>query len=91
MVTTAGGLTFLSGTLDYYVRGYDVRTGKKLWEARLPAGGQATPMTDANSSGRQYVLVTAVGMARWVRSRATGLSLTRCPSPRSIADESAPT
>jgi quinoprotein glucose dehydrogenase len=61
MVTTAGGVTFLSGTLDYYVRGYDVRTGKKLWEARLPAGGQATPMTYADSSGRQYLLVTAGG------------------------------
>ncbi|WP_448099085.1 glucose/quinate/shikimate family membrane-bound PQQ-dependent dehydrogenase [Luteibacter yeojuensis] len=61
MVTTAGGVTFLSGTLDYYVRGYDVRTGKKLWEARLPAGGQATPMTYADKDGRQYLLVTAGG------------------------------
>ncbi len=61
MVTTAGGVTFLSGTLDYYVRGYDVRTGKKLWESRLPAGGQATPMTYADSSGRQYLLVVAGG------------------------------
>ncbi|TCV92353.1 quinoprotein glucose dehydrogenase [Luteibacter rhizovicinus] len=61
MVTTAGGVTFLSGTLDYYVRGYDVRTGRKLWEARLPAGGQATPMTYADKNGKQYVLVTAGG------------------------------
>lgn len=61
MVTTAGGVTFLTGTLDYYVRGYDVRTGRKLWQARLPAGGQATPMTYADASGRQYLLVTAGG------------------------------
>ncbi|NII55955.1 glucose/quinate/shikimate family membrane-bound PQQ-dependent dehydrogenase [Lutibacter sp. SG786] len=61
MVTTAGGVTFLSGTLDNYIRGYDVRTGRKLWEARLPAGGQATPMTYADRSGRQYVLVSAGG------------------------------
>ncbi|MGF6495728.1 quinoprotein glucose dehydrogenase [Luteibacter sp. 621] len=61
MVTTAGGVTFLSGTLDDYVRAYDVRTGRKLWEARLPAGGQATPMSYADSTGRQYVLVVAGG------------------------------
>ncbi|MBB3227955.1 quinoprotein glucose dehydrogenase [Luteibacter sp. Sphag1AF] len=61
MVTTAGGVTFLSGTLDYYVRAYDVRTGKKLWEARLPAGGQATPMSYADKNGKQYILVTAGG------------------------------
>ncbi|MEX1829613.1 glucose/quinate/shikimate family membrane-bound PQQ-dependent dehydrogenase [Luteibacter sp. CQ10] len=61
MLTTAGGVTFLSGTLDNYIRGYDVRTGHKLWEARLPAGGQATPMSYADASGRQYVLVVAGG------------------------------
>ena len=26
-LVTAGGVAFLSGTLDYYVRGYDMRTG----------------------------------------------------------------
>jgi len=61
MVTTAGGVAFLSGTLDYYVRAYDVRTGDRLWQARLPAGGQATPMTYADSNGKQYLLVTAGG------------------------------
>ena len=61
MVTTAGGVAFLSGTLDYYLRAYDVRNGERLWEARLPAGGQATPMTYADSNGKQYVLVTAGG------------------------------
>ncbi|MDY1548984.1 glucose/quinate/shikimate family membrane-bound PQQ-dependent dehydrogenase [Luteibacter sahnii] len=61
MLTTAGGVTFLSGTLDDYIRGYDVRTGEKLWEARLPAGGQATPMSYSDASGRQYILVVAGG------------------------------
>ena len=42
---TAGGVAFLGGTLDYYVRAYDVTTGNQLWRDRLPAGGQATPMT----------------------------------------------
>jgi quinoprotein glucose dehydrogenase len=60
-VTTAGGVAFLSGTLDYYVRGYDVTTGEQLWQSRLPAGGQATPMTYAGADGRQYLLVVAGG------------------------------
>jgi len=59
--TTAGGVTFVSGTLDQYVRGYDVVTGEQLWESRLPAGGQATPMTYRGDDGRQYVVVTAGG------------------------------
>ncbi|MDH6167426.1 quinoprotein glucose dehydrogenase [Variovorax boronicumulans] len=60
-VMTAGGVAFLSGTLDQYVRGYDVGNGKELWRSRLPAGGQATPMTYRGRDGRQYVLVAAGG------------------------------
>lgn len=60
-VMTAGGVAFLSGTLDQYVRGYDVGNGKELWRSRLPAGGQATPMTYRGSDGRQFVLVAAGG------------------------------
>ena len=62
MVTTGGGVTFLSSTLDYYIRGYDVSNGKVIWKARLPAGGQATPMSYvSNKSGRQFVVVMAGG------------------------------
>ncbi|MBC5784064.1 membrane-bound PQQ-dependent dehydrogenase, glucose/quinate/shikimate family [Ramlibacter sp. USB13] len=60
-IVTAGGVAFLSGTLDYYVRGYDVATGEELWRSRLPAGGQATPMTYEGADGRQYLLVVAGG------------------------------
>ena len=60
-ILTAGGIAFLSGTLDYYVRAYDVTTGAQLWEDRLPAGGQATPMTYTGADGRQYLLVVAGG------------------------------
>lgn len=59
-IVTAGGVAFLSGTLDYYVRAYDVSNGKQLWEARLPAGGQATPST-YEANGRQYLVVVAGG------------------------------
>ncbi len=61
-IVTRGGLAFLSGTLDYFLRAYDVTSGRQLWESRLPAGGQATPMTYwSNASGRQFVIVVAGG------------------------------
>jgi quinoprotein glucose dehydrogenase len=61
-IMTAGGVAFMSGTLDYYIRAYDVATGKQLWEDRLPAGGQATPMTYMSAkSGRQFLIVVAGG------------------------------
>lgn len=59
--TTAGGVSFLSGTLDQYLRAYDVKNGKQLWEGRLPAGAQTTPMTYTGKDGKQYVLVMAGG------------------------------
>ena len=60
-IVTAGGVAFLSGTLDYFVRAYDLTSGAQLWQARLPAGGQATPMTYLGADGRQYLLVVAGG------------------------------
>jgi quinoprotein glucose dehydrogenase len=62
MATTGGGVAFLSSTLDYYIRGYDVRNGKVVWKARLPAGGQASPMSYvSDKTGKQYVVVMAGG------------------------------
>ena len=58
---TAGGIAFMSSTLDNYARAYDVTTGRQLWEARLPAGGQATPMSYEGADGRQYVVIVAGG------------------------------
>lgn len=60
-IVTAGGVAFLSGTLDDEVRAYDVTDGRELWHRDLPAGGQATPMTYRGSDGRQYLLVVAGG------------------------------
>ncbi|UUZ70028.1 glucose/quinate/shikimate family membrane-bound PQQ-dependent dehydrogenase [Polaromonas sp. P2-4] len=60
-IVTGGGVAFLSGTLDSYVRAYDMSNGKPLWQHRLPAGGQATPMTYTGADGRQYLLVIAGG------------------------------
>jgi len=59
-LVTAGGVTFLTSTLDYYIRAYDVSTGEQLWQDRLPAGGQSTPMSYA-LNGKQYVVTAAGG------------------------------
>lgn len=59
-IITGGDLVFIGATLDNYLRAIDVRTGKELWKGRLPAGGQATPMT-YEWQGRQYVVIAAGG------------------------------
>jgi quinoprotein glucose dehydrogenase len=59
-IITAGGVAFLSATIDNYLRAYNVTTGEQIWEQRLPAGGQATPMTYMQN-GRQYVVHVAGG------------------------------
>ena len=59
---TRGGLTFVSGTIDNYLRAFDSETGAELWRGKLPAGGQAGPMTFVSpDSGKQYVVIPAGG------------------------------
>ena len=68
-VVTRGGVTFIAATQERALRAFDTRTGKELWYARLPAGGQATPMTYMTRSGRQ-VVVLAAGGHKPIRSRS---------------------
>jgi hypothetical protein len=81
-IVTASGLGFLSGTLDQYLRAYDVNTGKELWKSRLPAGGQATPMTYTGKDGKQYVLVTAGGHGSALKTTANLHGKLPRPLPR---------
>ena len=62
-IVTAGGLVFIGAAMDNYLRAFDARTGAELWRGRLPAGGQATPMTYV-WKGRQYVVIAAGGHAK---------------------------
>jgi len=59
-ISTAGNVMFVAGTQDNYLRAFNVSNGEQLWEGRLPAGGQATPMT-YESNGKQYVVIMAGG------------------------------
>jgi len=58
---TGGGVAFLGAAVDDYLRAYDLTTGRQLWQARLPAGGQSTPMTYTVADGRQFVVIVAGG------------------------------
>jgi len=60
-MVTAGGLVFMGATADNYIRAFDLRNGDEVWSARLPAGGQANPMSYLGNDGRQYVVISAGG------------------------------
>ena len=59
-IVTAGGLVFIGAATDNYLRAFDIETGRELWKGRLPAGGQATPMS-YEANGRQFVVIAAGG------------------------------
>jgi quinoprotein glucose dehydrogenase len=61
-IATAGDLVFVAAATDSYLRAFDIETGRELWKYKLPAGGQATPMTyRAGKTERQYVVISAGG------------------------------
>lgn len=63
-IITQGGLVFIAAAQDDYLRAFDVSSGEELWKGRLPAGGQATPMSFVSAGdGKQYVVIAAGGHA----------------------------
>lgn len=82
-MTTRGGLTFISSTMDSTARAFDVRTGEERWSADLPGNGQSTPMSFVSpQSGRQMVIVTVPNPSwRYPRDPETGYL-----DPQSVRD-----
>ncbi|HEX4648723.1 MAG TPA: pyrroloquinoline quinone-dependent dehydrogenase [Steroidobacteraceae bacterium] len=61
-IATEGELVFVAAAIDSYLRAFDIETGRELWKYKLPAGGQATPMTyRAGRSQRQYLVICVGG------------------------------
>ncbi|MTH65605.1 membrane-bound PQQ-dependent dehydrogenase, glucose/quinate/shikimate family [Paracoccus shanxieyensis] len=61
-LATQGGLVFMAGTQDFYLRAWDAATGKEIWKAPLPVGSQGGPMTyKSPKTGKQYVVISAGG------------------------------
>jgi len=64
-IVTAGRLVFVAGTLDPFIRAFDIETGKELWKAQLPTSGGATPMTyQPLRGGKQFLVIAAGGHAK---------------------------
>jgi quinoprotein glucose dehydrogenase len=59
-VVTAGGVLFIAATRDGKFRAFDKKTGKLLFETKLPAGGFATPSV-YRANGKQYVVIACGG------------------------------
>jgi len=59
-VVTKSGLIFIAAATDDLIRAIDIRTGKTVWSAPLPAGGQANPAIYEHN-GREYVVIEATG------------------------------
>lgn len=59
-VITAGGLLFIAATKDGMFRAFEKKTGKLLWQTKLPAAGFATPAT-YQVNGKQYVVIACGG------------------------------
>ena len=58
-VATASGLLFIGASDDARFHAYESKTGKLLWETKLPANGFANPITYLGRDGKQYVVITA--------------------------------
>jgi quinoprotein glucose dehydrogenase len=59
-VVTSNGLLFIAATKDGKLRAFDKKTGKLLWETKLPAAAFMTPaMYQVN--GKQYLVVACGG------------------------------
>ncbi len=59
-VVTESGLIFIAAATDDLIRAMDIETGEVLWEAELPAGGQAGPAM-YEVDGQQFLVINAGG------------------------------
>lgn len=59
-LVTAGGVVFVGATIDHAIRAFDIESGRLIWQASLPGGARATPMT-YQTNGRQYVVICVGG------------------------------
>ncbi|MGA0328159.1 MAG: PQQ-binding-like beta-propeller repeat protein, partial [Limisphaerales bacterium] len=74
-VVTAGGLVFIGATKDETLKAFDKDTGQLLWQAKLPAGGYATPAV-YTVDGKPYVVIACGGGKMGTRSGDAYLAFT---------------
>jgi hypothetical protein len=80
-LSTQGGLIFIAGTQDFYLRAFNSGNGEEIWKARLPVGSQGGPMTYVSpKTGKQYIVITAGG-ARQSTDRGDYVMAYACRKP----------
>ena len=60
-VVTTTGLVFIGATIDPYLRAFETKSGRQVWEGRLPTGARATPLLFTTARGREMIAVAAGG------------------------------
>jgi quinoprotein glucose dehydrogenase len=83
VAVTAGGLVF-TGAMDAYLRAFDARSGRELWQGRLPVPGVANPMTYL-WKGEQYVAIGAGGHSESGTTIGDSMVAFRLPRPGEAA------
>ena len=58
-LVTASNLLFIGATDDNYFRALEASSGRMLWETKLSARGNASPMSYQGKDGNQYVVISA--------------------------------
>jgi glucose dehydrogenase len=58
-VATAGGVLFIGASSDQRFHVFESKTGKLLWETKLPAAAESNPITYLGKNGKQYVAINA--------------------------------
>lgn len=59
-LVSASNLLFIAASRDEQFRAFDARTGRQLWQTKLPAAGYASPST-YTVNGKQYVVIACGG------------------------------
>jgi glucose dehydrogenase len=81
-IVTAGGVVFIGGASDSRFRAFDLRTGRELWRADLPASGHGTPLSYRGRTGRQFVLIAAGGGGKFSHTISDAIVAFALPSTR---------
>jgi len=63
VLTTAGGVGFY-GTMEGWLKAFDLKSGQVLWKYKTPSGIIGNPMTYMGPDGRQFVAVLS-GVGGW--------------------------
>ena len=82
-LVTAGNVVIIATPFDQKLRARDGTTGKIIWQANLPAGAHATPMS-YRYKGNDYIVVAAGGRMRGSNERGDFVIAYRLNSHQSV-------